>query len=132
MHSCDTPACVLARHLSVGTHLENMRQMYRKGRRKAATGENSGARKWPESYPKGEKSLLSKLTESQVVEIRQRYALGGTSHKKLGKEYGVTANNIMYIVRGISWSHVPMPEGVAVERKYANQPPLKPTTPPAS
>lgn len=126
MHSCNTPACVSEKHLSVGTHLENMQQMYREGRRMPATGEKSGRTKWPDSYPKGEKSLLSKLTESQVIEIREKYALGGISHKKLGREYGVTGNAIMYIVRGISWTHIPMPENISISRKHANQPPIAP------
>jgi hypothetical protein len=135
MHSCNTPACVSEKHLSVGTHLENMRQMYREGRRIAATGDKSGARKWPDSYAKGEKSALSKLTESQVIEIRERYALGGISHKKLGKQYGVCANNVMAIVRGMNWKHVPMPNPSTLKRHSMLKPTFQhitPTLPPAS
>ena len=49
---------------------------------------------------------VSKLTEEQVIEIRQRYKLGETTGKELGKKYAVSAACIWKIIRRDSWSHI--------------------------
>lgn len=93
-HSCDNRACVNPAHLWLGTNAENMADMARKGRRRGiagTSGENCGA---------------AKLTESQVREIRRRYAAGGVSQRQLGAEYGVSQMPISYIVRRVTWKHV--------------------------
>lgn len=88
MHLCDNKLCVNPKHLKAGTHLENMRDMYEKGLRKAASGENNGN---------------SKLTRKQVNLIREEYARGRTTFKKLGKKYGVDQALIHRIVRRYIW-----------------------------
>jgi hypothetical protein len=41
LHSCDNPGCVNPDHLRPGTHSENMKEAYRKGR-KSQRGEKNG------------------------------------------------------------------------------------------
>jgi hypothetical protein len=96
LHNCpegDNPACVNPRHLWLGTHQDNMDDMARKGRRKST------------SQP-GEKHGRHKLTEQQVLEIRQRYALGGISQRALGELYGVAQWTVGLIVNHKHWRHV--------------------------
>lgn len=55
---------------------------------------------------RGESAARSKLTEAQVREIRERYAEGGVSTRKLGTEYGVTGQMIHDIVARRCWKHI--------------------------
>lgn len=118
-HSCDNPACVNPDHLFLGTQADNIADKVAKGRQ--SRGEKHGAimrardlrgdknpmRLHPESVLRGEKNPTSKLTEAQVIEIRQRYAAGDTTQKKLGAEYGVNFSLIGYIVNRKVWQHIP-------------------------
>lgn len=89
-HKCDNRACVNPEHLFIGTAAINTRDMVLKGR---ANG------------PKGENNKSAKLTVEQVKEIRKRSELG-ESNKKLGKEYGVGADQISRIVNRKKWKWV--------------------------
>lgn len=53
----------------------------------------------------GEKHGRAKLTEAQVIEIRQRYAKGGISQSKLAIEFRVDQTIISDIVLRKSWKH---------------------------
>jgi hypothetical protein len=80
MHKCDNPACVNPQHLSLGTHLDNMRDMYSKGRRKPATGMKNGA---------------AKITESMA----RRIVSDKTPSEALGKLLGVSGSRVRQIRR---------------------------------
>lgn len=54
----------------------------------------------------GALSTSAKLTDADVITIRQRYTAGGYSCRDLGIEYGVHAATIHLIVTGKNWRHL--------------------------
>ncbi len=90
-HRCDNPPCVNPAHLFLGTHSENMRDMWTKGRA---------------NKPKGEAHPCARFTAEQVREIREIVARGEASHRELGRQYGVSHKAIGRIAARITWGHV--------------------------
>ena len=89
LHKCDNPACCNPSHLSAGTHRDNQMDKVEKNRQ--ARGESQG---------------LSKLTEKDVIELRQRYSFGDVTYKMLAESYGVSKDTIQKAVRCIYWRHI--------------------------
>lgn len=87
LHTCDTPLCCRPAHLWLGDAKTNAHDMIAKGRRADIRGSN---------HP------FAKLSEAQVVEIRQA---NGTN-EELAARYGVSAWNIKRIRARISWAHI--------------------------
>lgn len=111
-HKCDNPPCVKPEHLFLATHSENMLDAGRKGRNgsqrypeRVPRGDKHGARLHPERVPRGENCGKSRLTEADVVRIRQLHS-EGRSLRCLGREYGVHDTTIYFAVRGLTWRHV--------------------------
>jgi hypothetical protein len=48
----------------------------------------------------------SKLTESDVIEIREKYSIGNRSYSSLSEEYGVSKGTIAFIIRRVYWQHI--------------------------
>ena len=90
-HTCDNPKCVNPAHLWLGTHTDNMKDMWKKGK---------------QHITKGEKNARSKLTEQQVREIREKYAKGNTTQKRLADEYGMERSGINGVVNRHNWKHL--------------------------
>lgn len=91
-HNCpdgDNPACVNPDHLFIGSQSDNVRDMYEKGR--GNTGEKHGR---------------SKLTESQVLSIREKYRLG-VPIKKIKEEFNLSRCHFDQIVNKRRWTHLP-------------------------
>lgn len=79
--------------------------------------ENADDRKRNKGYPTGEKSSGAKLKRDQVMEIRYRYSRGESS-ADLSAEYGVSRNAILKLVRGSTWSDLPL---IPVEVKHISR-----------
>lgn len=153
-HNCpggDNPRCCNARHLWIGTALDNSRDAVAKGR--IATGERQGtythpesrargarhgsrthperlrrgdehparlrpdylargdehwAKRRPDLIPRGERCHSARLTESQVREVRQRYA-GGETTRQLANAFDLPRQLIWRVVTNKCWKHVGQP-----------------------
>lgn len=92
LHKCDNPICTNPNHLFLGTQLDNMRDMFAKGRGKPG-------------HHFGEKTGTSKLTETQVLEIRAKHA-SGQSTRSLMVEYNFSKSGIEHIVARRTWKHI--------------------------
>ncbi len=114
MHTCDNPPCVNPAHLRVKSHLENMQDAVEKGR--MAAGDRSGLRVHPESVKRGASNHFARVTEDQVVWIREQYATGGFTQKELGHAVGITLKGVQAITSGVSWRHVGGPITVCRRR----------------
>ena len=88
-HHCDNPPCVRPTHLFCGTQKQNSHDAVRKGR-----------------LPRGQQNGNSKLTEQQVLEIRQRYAAGEETQYEIADEFGITQANVWLTVQRKQWKHV--------------------------
>ncbi len=82
LHKCDNPPCV--RCLFLGTQLDNLRDRDKKSR------------------------FASKLTESDVIQIRSLYKTNRARKDELASQFGVCYDNIWYIVTGRTWKHLPL------------------------
>jgi hypothetical protein len=88
-HHCDNPNCVRPSHLFLGTQAQNMQDMIRKGRKRI-------------NPCRGEKSSSAKLTNQQVIEIRQLIS-SGVSLSEIGRRFGVWPQTILNIKIERTW-----------------------------
>lgn len=86
-HKCDNPPCVNPDHLFLGDQIDNVNDMWAKGRGVKSLGEKHGK---------------TTLTNDQVAEIKST----PMSFGRAGKRYGVSASTIYAIKHGLTWSHI--------------------------
>lgn len=91
-HRCDNPPCINPAHLYVGDQFDNMRDTVRHGNH-----------------------ATQKLTFEQAREIRARYEPGVTSFDSLGREFGVSADQIRRITSNKSF---PDPDYIAKNPEF--------------
>lgn len=90
-HSCDNPPCVNPDHLFLGTNWDNTHDKVLKGRAQRLQGESHGR---------------SKLTSSDVIDIRARLATGNSSQQAIASLFGVNRSIVSSILRGKLWKHI--------------------------
>lgn len=88
LHSCDNRLCVNPAHCRPGTQKENISDMHARGRA---------------FVPRGEKNGLAKLTQEQVLEIRETWRAGTSTQTQIAARYGVTQQAISKVVTGARW-----------------------------
>lgn len=90
LHRCDNPECTNPDHLFLGDQLDNVSDMWNKGRAKPG-------------HMVGSKHGMAKLTEEQVREIRESKERG----VKLAIRFGVARTTICDIRKRRIWTHIP-------------------------
>jgi len=85
-HKCDEPGCINPKHLEIGTHKDNMKDMLE--RKRECWGENKHG---------------SKLKEKQVLEILKNTSSG---IRELGRKYNVAHTTIIRIKQGKKWKRL--------------------------
>lgn len=90
LHSCDNPACCNPRHLSEGSHSQNMIEAYARGRRKP-------------NVPSGETHHRALLTEQQVEAVRRLISMGA-KRSDVAVLSGVSLGCIDNITSGRNWN----------------------------
>ncbi len=87
-HACDNVACVNPNHLFLGTQKQNLQDMANKGR-----------------STRGVKNPMAKLTEEQVKEIKQEFAVGKTD-VELSMQFNISRSTIYGIRNRRLWSYI--------------------------
>lgn len=91
MHRCDNPPCVNPAHLVAGTQSDNMRDCVAKGRYVS----------WDK---RGERHGMAKLTEEQVLLIREQRGI--TTQVALAARFGVGQSLVSAIQLRKAWPHI--------------------------
>jgi hypothetical protein len=85
-HHCDTPSCVNPRHLFVGLHIDNVRDMDLKHRRG--------------------KSIFQRIDESTARQIKAMAVAGTKKQYEIAAIFNVSHQLVSAIKRGESWANI--------------------------
>lgn len=88
-HKCDNPCCIRPDHLFLGTVYDNNHDKEKKNRQ--SRGENNGMRK---------------LSDVEILEIRDLHKKGTHNQRQLAAMFGVSTSAISRIVNNRRWNHV--------------------------
>jgi len=105
LHTCDNRACCNPAHLWLGTLLDNNLDCALKGRGNNARGDKHGANTHPERVKRGSSLGHAKLTEYDVLVIRDRLK-AGERHIDIALSYGLRRQTVSDINERRTWKHV--------------------------
>jgi hypothetical protein len=97
LHQCDNPCCVNPNHLFLGTNTDNQHDMIQKGRAVKPGAHNPTT---------GERHGMSKLNNDDVTKIRDLWASGKYTQRRLAKMFGVVQSQIHHVVTKKEWKHL--------------------------
>jgi hypothetical protein len=100
LHSCDNRKCV--RHLYLGDHAQNMKDMKDRGR--SAKGERHWSRTMPEKIRTGSDHHNAKLTLKKVEKLCADHQSGNYTQRQLAKRYGIGQPQVSRIVTRKQWA----------------------------
>lgn len=76
------------------------------GQVRLLTGDANPMRMFPEKVLRGSANALAKVTEADVIAMRERF-LSGTTAAVLAREFNIAVNSARRIVLGLTWAHLP-------------------------
>ncbi len=98
LHKCDNPPCVNPLHLWAGTLAENSKDCVAKRRHRF-----------------GESHNFARLTNAQVLEIRER-CYAGERQSKLAVEYGITEGFVSVIACNKAWKYLDQKPALGIRK----------------
>lgn len=90
-HRCDVPACIAVAHLELGTHAENIRDSFERGRASRRDGEANNA---------------ARLTLAYVDAVRRKRS-EGWKVPALALWFGISKSQVYNIIRNKQWKGQP-------------------------
>lgn len=104
-HTCDNPKCVNPLHLFVGTHSDNMKDAFRKGRIFPPRRKPSGRPRKSRAVENPNRRPGAKITADMARKIKDRLIAGETG-RALAREHGIHFATISDIRRGLTWRDI--------------------------
>jgi hypothetical protein len=128
LHTCDNPLCV--RNDEIGMYLVDGKLLPRFGHLVLGTRADNNADKFSKGRnvitpSPGSRNGRARLSERQIVAIRESYASGQANRATLAAAYKVSESNISQIIGGKSWKDVggPLVNGRLIGWKYHRRAP---------
>ena len=119
-HICHCRKCINPAHLQQVPHSENMANLSEEGRlARSENGKKRGRKN------RGENHGGAKLTEAQVLEIKELLTNTNLSQKEIGKMFGVLNPQISSIKTGRRWSHLTSKSTDAPKAEHQDSAPPK-------